>query len=223
MKKLNLAGIILLSIGLNGTALISIVSWLLYGKIYFYDGYDYTGWLWTICFISVALGLVFVCIGSEAGISKKLRNKSSSIVSASKGRFVLLGVAYGILFVIFVLSGLLVYWIILTILFAIGLFCYIYSDYHKNSTFNPKTSSQEEKETKKKHYGIIIAICLILCLIMTLLCSIAGGSKSNGTGTCGVCGGSGVVTSKIIGEGSGVQRGFDTYYRCAGCHGSGTK
>ena len=129
----------------------------------------------------------------------------------------------GILFVIFVLSGLLVYWIILTILFAIGLFCYIYSDYHKNSTFNPKTSSQEEKETKKKHYGIIIAICLILCLIMTLLCSIAGGSKSNGTGTCGVCGGSGVVTSKIIGEGSGVQRGFDTYYRCAGCHGSGTK
>lgn len=219
MKKLKLAGIILLSIGLNGSALISIISWLLYGKIYFYDGYDYTGWLWTICFISIALGFILVCIS----LSAKLRNKLSFIASTSKGRFVLLGLAYGVLFVIFALSGLLLYWIILTVLFAIGLVGYIYSDYYKNSDFNPKTSSQGEKEEKKKNYGIVIAICLILCLIITLICGFAGGSKSSGTGTCGVCGGSGVVNSKIIGEGSGVQRGFDTYYRCGGCHGTGTK
>ena len=54
---------------------------------------------------------------------------------------------------------------------------------------------------------------------------LAGGStssgSSNGSGTCGICGGSGTVTSKILGDGTGIQSGFDTYYRCKGCHGTG--
>ena len=223
MKKSNLIGIILLSIGLNGCALIALISWLLYGKVYFYDGYDYTGWLWTLCFVLIAAGFVSICIGSESKVIAKQQNKFSHFVSVSKGRFVLIGIAYSVLFIIFALCGSLAYWIIMTVLFAIGVFCYIYADYYKNSTFNPKTSSLEEKEKKKMHYSIVIAICLIVCLIMTLLCGLPGGGTSSGSGTCGVCGGSGTVTHKVLGEGSGVQKGFDTYYRCGSCHGTGTK
>jgi len=64
-----------------------------------------------------------------------------------------------------------------------------------------------------------ISILLIICTITICLSSCGG--DSNGTGTCGICGGDGTVTQKFLGEGSGVQKGYDTYYRCKGCHGTG--
>ena len=63
-----------------------------------------------------------------------------------------------------------------------------------------------------------ICILLLVCTFMLCLVSCDGGDD---TGTCGICGGSGTVTSKILGDGSGIQKGFDTYYRCKGCHGTG--
>ena len=221
-EKLNLIGIILLSAGLNGGVLIAIVSWLVYGEIFFYNDLI-AGVLWTICLASVALGLVFVCTCSEVHAFANLRSTLSHITSSSKGRFLLIGIAYSIFFIIFALCGLLVYWLIITALFAIGLLIYVYSDYYKNSAFNPKTDSPEAKETKKKQYSIIIAICLALCLIITLLCSLSVGGSSSGKGSCDVCGGDGVVTHKVLGQGSGVQQGGVTYYRCGACHGTGEK
>ena len=149
------------------------------------------------------------------------KQKKKNFISSSKGRFVLIGIAYIISFIIFAVCSLLFYWITLNIISAIGLIIFIYNDYYKSSTFNPKTSSIEDKENKKKLYSIIIAICLIFCIIVTLLCGIPSGSNSSGSKTCGICGGSGTVTTKMLGEGTGIQNGFDTYYRCKGCHGSG--
>ena len=64
----------------------------------------------------------------------------------------------------------------------------------------------------------MICILLLVCALTTCLVSCGGNKKGD---VCGICGGDGVVTSKFLGEGSGVQRGFDTYYRCRGCHGTG--
>ena len=78
------------------------------------------------------------------------------------------------------------------------------------------------KRQKKRNIGRSLFIAFVFGLLITML---AGGStssgSSNGSGTCGICGGSGTVTSKILGDGTGIQSGFDTYYRCKGCHGTG--
>ena len=66
-------------------------------------------------------------------------------------------------------------------------------------------------------------ICILLIVCTLIICLSSCGGSSSESGTCGICGGSGVVTSKILGSGSGIQKGFDTYYRCAGCHGTGKK
>ena len=64
----------------------------------------------------------------------------------------------------------------------------------------------------------IICVLLLMCIFTLCLASCDGGDDS---GVCGICGGSGTVTSKFLGSGSGIQKGFDTYYRCKGCHGTG--
>ena len=64
---------------------------------------------------------------------------------------------------------------------------------------------------------IVVAVCMFAKFIISL------DENSNKTEPCGICGGDGVVTQKLLGDGSGVQNGFDTYYRCKGCHGTGTK
>ena len=64
-------------------------------------------------------------------------------------------------------------------------------------------------------------ICIILLICTFMLCFVSCGSSGNNNGVCGICGGRGVVTNKFLGEGSGIQSGFDTYYRCGGCHGTG--
>ena len=67
----------------------------------------------------------------------------------------------------------------------------------------------------------LLACLLLFCTIS--LCFTSCGNSDSDSDTCGICGGSGTVTSKILGEGTGIQKGFDTYYRCKGCHGSGRK
>ena len=67
-------------------------------------------------------------------------------------------------------------------------------------------------------------IALLLVFAMLFCCCFALSScddNDDDSDVCGICGGSGTVTSKFLGEGSGIQKGFDTYYRCAGCHGTG--
>ena len=66
-------------------------------------------------------------------------------------------------------------------------------------------------------------ICILLLLSMLALCFVScdGGNNSDDDGICDVCGGDGVVTQKFLGSGSGIQQGFDTYYRCKGCQGTG--
>lgn len=79
---------------------------------------------------------------------------------------------------------------------------------------------------------VILIVCLIGIIVSIAVISFAcnylseeGGnsSNSNSSDVCGICGGSGVVTFKSLGEGTGIQKGFDTYYRCKGCHGSGIR
>ena len=50
----------MLAIGVIGAATISIISLSLYGKIYLYNGYAYTGWLWTLCFILITIGSIIL-------------------------------------------------------------------------------------------------------------------------------------------------------------------
>ena len=84
---------------------------------------------------------------------------------------------------------------------------------------------------KKIDSGVIIMIVMLIIFIAGLSAILyacdyisenSGGSSSS-SDVCGICGGDGVVTFKSLGEGTGVQEGFDTYYRCKGCHGTGKK
>ena len=78
-----------------------------------------------------------------------------------------------------------------------------------------------DKGTGLTHLGRSLLIAFIFGLIIVLICSLASSAPNKDGDTCGICGGSGTVTSKFLGEGSGIQYGFDTYYRCKGCHGTG--
>lgn len=80
------------------------------------------------------------------------------------------------------------------------------------------------KDGKSSRLGRSLLIAAVIGLLLFLLVSaISSGGSSSGSETCDICGGDGFVTQKILGEGSGVQQGFDTYYRCKGCHGAGIK
>ena len=75
----------------------------------------------------------------------------------------------------------------------------------------------------------ILFIAIVIVIILTIILSLIVGDtfkdnhNGNDSDACGICGGSGIVTFKLLGEGTGIQVGFDTYYRCKGCHGSGRK
>ena len=75
----------------------------------------------------------------------------------------------------------------------------------------------------------ILFIAIVIVIIFTLILSLIVGDtfkdnhNGNDSDACDICGGSGVLTFKLLGEGTGIQVGFDTYYRCKGCHGSGRK
>ena len=78
-----------------------------------------------------------------------------------------------------------------------------------------------DKGTGLPHLGRSLLIAFLFVLIIVLICSLASSAPNKDGDTCGICGGSGTVTTKFLGEGSGIQYGFDTYYRCKGCHGTG--
>lgn len=82
---------------------------------------------------------------------------------------------------------------------------------------------------KKIDSGVVTMIVMLLIFIASISailyacdCLSENGSSSS-SDVCGICGGDGYVTFKSLGEGTGVQHGFDTYYRCKGCHGTGKK
>lgn len=161
---------------------------------------------------------------SQEGTAKPQAKKG--FLSTSTGRFVLIGIVYAIFFIIFALTGNALYYVLTTVLFAVGLTIFIVHHYVTNSkslTEGTKSEILEKREKQKLFYSKVIAVCLGIVIVITLLCKIPSGGNSSGTGTCDVCGGSGTVTSKILGQGSGIQNGFDTYYRCGACHGTGRK
>lgn len=77
-----------------------------------------------------------------------------------------------------------------------------------------------EKIIKNKEY-FIIGIVVALALLFSFWATSSDNSHSDSSDVCGICGGSGVVTNKVLGNGTGIQKGFDTYYRCRGCNGTG--
>lgn len=77
-----------------------------------------------------------------------------------------------------------------------------------------------EKIRQNKEY-FIIGIVVALAFLFSIWATSSDNSHSDSSDVCGICGGSGVVTNKVLGNGTGIQKGFDTYYRCRGCNGTG--
>lgn len=78
MKTLLKIGIGFASFGIIGMILISVISLLAYGKIYMYNGYAFTGVLWTICFVSVGIGAFLLVLS----LSVFLKDKKPKIAVA---------------------------------------------------------------------------------------------------------------------------------------------
>ena len=68
---------------------------------------------------------------------------------------------------------------------------------------------------------MLISIALLVGIVIIIASSVSSSAPNKDGDVCGICGGDGVVTSKMLGTGSGIQEGFDTYYRCKGCNGTG--
>lgn len=75
-------GISFLAFGVIGAILICVVSILLYGKIYFFDGYAFTGILWLICFIAIILGLlaVIICVPPSEKVANVIMYAIGAII-----------------------------------------------------------------------------------------------------------------------------------------------
>ena len=98
MKPLVKIGIGIVSFGIIGMILISVISLLAYGKIYIYDGYAFTGVLWTICFVAVGIG-AFILVFN---LSIVLQEKKSKLATP-----ILIGLLIVALIVLFKACGAL--------------------------------------------------------------------------------------------------------------------
>jgi len=64
-KLTTIISIILLSIGFAGALFISLVSFALYGRVFFFDGYNITAIGWITCFALVSSGTIILLIKSK--------------------------------------------------------------------------------------------------------------------------------------------------------------
>ena len=74
VKLLVKIGIGIISFGIVGMILISVISLITYGKIYMYDGYAITGVLWTICFVTLGIG-AFILLFNLAIVLHEKKSK----------------------------------------------------------------------------------------------------------------------------------------------------
>ena len=81
-NKVSKLPIILLSIGAGLSLLIFLISWIGYGKVYFFNGYAITTIGWIISFVLIALGIIFSIIGLVKS-NKKINIKRQIIAVVS--------------------------------------------------------------------------------------------------------------------------------------------
>jgi hypothetical protein len=89
MKTSAKVGIGLLVFGIIGILLICTVSLALYGRVYMYDGYEYTGVLWTICFISIGLGILTLSVGSVLNLPQEKKSHISKLWNDPKALYLI--------------------------------------------------------------------------------------------------------------------------------------
>ena len=208
-QKIKKAGLVMLAIGAIGAFLIVIISLLLYGKIYFYNGYDFTGWLWTICFILFGGGLIAL------GLTTPLLQK---VILTSKGRFIIIGLCYVIFFVIFALLGHWLYYFITTLLFIAGGVIYIVFHYHNAEKENIGLSKAEilEKRAKNKiFYSNVMAIILAFALLISFMSAFL---PKNNTDSDGIAGWTQCYKCNKTGK---VRNDLGFYVTCPHCDGVG--
>ena len=146
---------------------------------------------------------------------KHLENDTGKALGTSIGRFVLIGVIYVLFGVIFALCGAMPYYVILTVLFGIGLTVFIAADYkEKFQNLNRGNIEKlvKEMEQRKLFYSKIIAICLAIMVLFTLFVHMmpGGTSDNDNDGKCYRCHGAGMVNNGFL--------DFDT---CPACRGTG--
>lgn len=95
----NNASIIFLAIGVSIAILICVISIALYGKVYFFDGYEITGIAWVLAIVSVL-------IGTCAFIKEVASSGFSTFFDQAKSRFFTALVLMAVIPMIFVFSSL---------------------------------------------------------------------------------------------------------------------
>jgi len=199
--RIKKAGIIMLAVGVIGAALISIISLLLYRKIYFFDGYAYTGVLWVISFVLICAGII--------ALSQILKPKVA---------FIITGIGYIISFVFFALVDQLLMFLISTTLLIIGVIIIAvvrYIDDTRSSGQKNKAQILEKKRKNKVLYSKLIAVCLAIAIVITPLSTVMRNENSDPDGIdgwtqCYKCNKTGKVRNDV---------GF--YVTCPRCDGVG--
>lgn len=73
--------IILLSIGAGLSLLIFLISWIGYGKVYFFNGYAITTIGWIVSFVLIALGIIFAITGLVKSKKTNIKRQIIAVVS----------------------------------------------------------------------------------------------------------------------------------------------
>ena len=196
------ASFIMVALGMIVSVLIIVISLSLYGKIYFYNGYAFTGFLWTMCFLLLGGGFITLAL----------------TLPSSRDRFVIIGVCYIVFLVIFLLLGKLNVFLI-TLIFMGGGVVYILIHHHDSEKKNVQLTKSETLKKRAKNkmlYSNVMAIILAVSILLSF--AVAFSQKSDhsdpdgidGWTTCYKCSGSGKVRNDL---------GY--YVRCPRCNGVG--
>lgn len=123
-------------------------------------------------------------------------------------RFIALAIAYAAFCAIFTWIDQMEVFLIITVILIIGAGIYIVFDSIRHRMTNALLTGKEKREEndhRKKIYANILAICLAVAIVLTLLAMVIPDAPSRIGEICGACGGSGKFQGK----------------ECPACHGFG--
>lgn len=110
----------------------------------------------------------------------------SNFIRRSNGRFIILGISYAVILAFFTIFRSFLPFFITSIIFGIGLLIFIVAHYIQSSPSSDNCTAEEileKRERIKLFYSKVIAICLAIAVVLTLLITLF--PSNNNSGDCG--------------------------------------
>lgn len=180
-SKWSFIGLITAGVGLLIALLIFGISGTVYGKVYFFDGYAYTGMLWILSAILLVVGLSMLFVSAQK-LNKRADKTAHLLNRLWNNKIVVIILSVLVLFVSILISSgdMLLCVIISEVIFVGGAIL----GFH----------SAENRITLFRAIFIALLIGLVFGFILGLICGV---ELYPDNGSCSACGGDGIFGSRI--------------------------